>query len=450
MSSGSRPTDRLQLLVLSREESRTVALPTAGQISIGRAIDCDVRVRDPSVSRSHAVIHIGPRVVIQDLGSANGTTIRDRADSHTASDTMSVRQLVGKEAELSIGDTIVLGTVCIVLQRAAPADASRVPQALGDVVTLDPVMRTLYEQATRAAASPISVLLLGETGVGKEVLARTIHARSPRAARPFQAINCAALSDSLLESELFGHEKGAFTGAAQARAGLFEAADGGTVLLDEVGELPLAMQAKLLRVIEERMVVRLGSSRAKPIDVRFIAATNRDLEADHRNGRFRQDLYFRLDGLSLRVPPLRERRGEIEHLARQFLDVACRLIERQPPPEFADDCLAALRAHSWPGNVRELRNVVERAAILCPGSVIRAEDLPASLVGGRMARAATPAAEWADLGTQIQSLERTRIVEALDRSGGVQTEAARVLGISRRTLISRIEEYGLPRPRKRD
>jgi DNA-binding NtrC family response regulator len=453
----ARPAEPFQLVVLSGDQSRIVDLPACGKVSIGRGDGCDVRVRDPSVSRNHAIIHVGATIVIEDLGSANGTTIRDRADGGVLSETMNVRQLVRKKAELSVGDAVVLGAVCIVLRHAAAPEAGQVGDRFGDLAALDPAMRALYAQAERAAATPITILLLGETGAGKEVLARRIHALSPRSGKLFQAINCAALSDSLLESELFGHEKGAFTGALQARAGLFEAAAGGTVLLDEVGELPLPTQAKLLRVIEEKMVVRLGSSHPTPIDVRFLAATNRDLEADHQSGRFRQDLYFRLNGISLRVPPLRERRAEIVPLALRFLDVACRLIERTPAPEFAPECLAALRAYAWPGNVRELRNVVERAAILSAGPAIRVEDLPAHLARvGRPDATGAPPVEpvesdvTPDLATEIRSLERARIVEALERSGGVQTEAARALGISRRTLITRIEEYGLPRPRKRD
>ena len=309
------------------------------------------------------------------------------------------------------------------------------------------------------ARSNINVLLLGETGVGKEVLARAIHAHSPRAKGPFMGVNCAALADSLLESELFGSEKGAFTGAL-ARAGLFEAAAGGTVFLDEVGELPLATQAKLLRVLEERVVTRLGSTRARPIDVRFLSATNRDVEADSRQGRLRPDLYFRLNGVALIIPPLRERPQEIEALATSFLSAACRDLERDSPPAISSAALDVLRRHAWPGNVRELRNAVERAAVMCTDSTILPEHLPPSLLAALRAEkaqassSAPPASagpnQPQNLQAEMKSLERTRILEALERCGGNQSEAARQLGIPRRTLVSRLTELGLTRRRTHD
>jgi two-component system, NtrC family, response regulator AtoC len=468
MSTESSLRQSLQLVVLCEDDVRMIDLRDAEELSIGRGEGCAIRLRDPTVSRNHGVIRVGAKVSIEDLGSANGTTIRDRGDTGAMSETMNIRHLVGRRADLAVGDAIVVGTTSIVLRHVPPGDAGGGPGSPSDVVVLDPVMRDLYAQATRAAPTPINVLLLGETGVGKEVLARAIHARSTRANGPFRAINCAALADSLLESELFGHEKGAFTGALQAREGLFEAAAGGTVLLDEIGELPLTTQAKLLRAVEERAVVRVGSNKPTAIDVRFIAATNRDLEADCSGGRFRPDLYFRLNGLALRIPPLRERPLELEHLARRFLDAACRLVERHPTPRFSQECLDRLAAHSWPGNIRELRNAIERTAILCTRATIRAQDLPDSV-----AKASGPYPAWGaativgmstsslratgsdghdrvePLPAAIRAVERARIIEALERSGGVQTEAARALGISRRTLISRIEEFGLPRPRKR-
>jgi two-component system response regulator AtoC len=447
-------------VVCSGEEIRTLDLPVEGTLAIGRAEGCAVRIDDPSVSRNHAILHVGPRLAIEDLGGANGTFVRERASAGTTAETLNVRQLVKRKADLAVGDTMLFGTASVVV-RHAPAAVVPDLTAPGDgVVVRDPAMRAVYEQAARAAPTPMNVLILGETGVGKEVLARAIHARSPRAKGPFLGINCAALSDSLLESELFGHEKGAFTGALQARAGLFEAAAGGTVFLDEVGELSPTTQAKLLRVLEERVVMRLGSTRPKAIDVRFVAATNRDVEAESQTGRFRQDLYFRLNGISLLIPPLRERPAEIESFARMFLTAACRLIERPEVPAVSLAVLDLFRRHAWPGNVRELRNAVERAAVLCPGQTILPEHLPPSLTrSGRptIANAVPPApvaslprGESASLPSEIRAIERTRIMEALERCRGSQSQAARELGISRSTLISRIEELGLPRPRKRD
>jgi transcriptional regulator with PAS, ATPase and Fis domain len=367
---------------------------------------------------------------------------------------LNVRQLVRRKADLAIGDRILFGTASAVVRRApavelpdlvlaGPADAG--------VIVRDPTMRGIYEQAARAARAQISVLLLGETGVGKEVLARAIHAHSARSTGPFLGINCAALAGTLLESELFGSEKGAFTGAVSARAGLFEAASGGTVFLDEVGELPLGTQATLLRVVEEREVTRLGSSRPRPIDVRIVAATNRDLEAATEDGRFRPDLYFRLAGMSLTIPPLRERPQEIEFLVGTFVRAACRQLDRAASLAVSAAAWELLRAHAWPGNVRELRNAIERAVVLCAGDTILPEHLPPSVL--RTRAPVRPAGERRtdahDLQGEIKSLERARIVEALERCAGNQSQAAALLGISRRTLISRLAEFGLPRPRKR-
>src|SRR5215471_12954875 len=310
---------RLQLLVFSGEGIRSFDLPAVGTMSIGRGEESAVRIDDLSVSRNHAVLHVGTKLMIEDLGSANGTMVRERAGQGGAGGTLNVRRLLGRKAELVVGDTILFGTASVVVRHAPHPDVPDLAPPANGVAAGELAMSLVHQQAARAAPTPINVLILGETGVGKEVMARAIHARSPRAKGPFMGINCAALSDSLLESELFGHEKGAFTGALQARAGLFEAGEGGTVFLDEVGELAPGTQAKLLRVLEERVVTRLGSNRPRPIDVRILAATNRDLEAEIGSGRFRSDLYFRLNGLSLSIPPLRERRGEIEDFARRFL-----------------------------------------------------------------------------------------------------------------------------------
>jgi transcriptional regulator with PAS, ATPase and Fis domain len=285
------------------------------------------------------------------------------------------------------------------------------------------------------ARGQISVLVLGETGVGKEILTRQIHQLSPRAAHPFLRLNCAALPESLIESELFGHEKGAFTGAVTTKPGLLETATGGTVFLDEIGELPLPIQAKLLRVIEDRVIFRVGSIRTRKIDVRFIAATNRDLEVEVDRGTFRRDLFFRLAGVVLRVPPLRERRSEIVAFAREFLSDATP--SGAPVRALSTAAMLWLESQTWPGNLRELRNMIERAVLICDGPVIEVEHLdPAVGVDIRSNRA------------KVAPDDRHRVVEALSRSAGNQSGAARSLGISRNTLIARLEKYGLARPRK--
>jgi DNA-binding NtrC family response regulator len=364
-----------------------------------------------------------------------------------------------------------------------PVESAEVAAANVEAAT---AMDGVFELVERVAASTISVLILGETGVGKELIAERVHRESPREAGPFLRLNCAALSETLLESELFGHERGAFTGAIAQKRGLLETANGGTVFLDEVGELPLSTQVKLLRVIEERRVTRVGGLASQALDVRFVAATNRDLEADIARGTFRQDLFFRLNGVTIVVPPLRERVEEIVPLATSFVAQACRGRERKP--RFTTDAVDLLTSYAWPGNIRELRNVIERAVLLCGDGDITARELPrekmtapltarASIFPSSPAPVAPPSsaalpvpstgefatASWptirdpsavlADsqrtLKSDIEALERQRILDALEKCVWNQTKAAQMLGVSRGTLIARLDQYGIGRPRKR-
>jgi DNA-binding NtrC family response regulator len=297
------------------------------------------------------------------------------------------------------------------------------------------------------ARSNMPVLIFGETGVGKEIVAEMVHRLSPRAQKPLVRINCGAFTETLLASELFGYERGAFTGADRAKAGLLESADEGTIFLDEIGELPLALQPKLLRVLEGGEVLRVGAVRPKHIDVRFVCATHRDLEAEAERGTFRKDLYFRLAAHTEVVLPLRERPGEIPDIVRGLLDEAARAAG-VPTPEVEPDAMRLLERYTWPGNVRELRNVVQRALLLSQGSPIGVAHLPADRL--TMRTAAPPRSrDTSSLELALQAHERQRIVAELERCGGNQTHAARALGMARGTLLARMDAFGLTRPRKR-
>ena len=307
-------------------------------------------------------------------------------------------------------------------------------------VVIDPLMKQVWKLAERAAQVPISVLVVGETGTGKEVVAEAIHAMSPRAGAPFVRLNCAALTETLVESELFGHEKHAFTGATAQKRGFFEAATGGTLLLDEVGELPLGTQVKLLRTLEQWRIVRVGGTAELAVDVRLVCATNRDLETEVARGRFREDLFFRIAAFVIPVPPLRDRRSEILPLAVQFAhEIATDL--HQPAVGFTPEAMDALQQASWPGNVRELRNVIERAVVLSEGQKIGREHLPEQVT--ELARA-TPR-DALDVRQRVANVERETVLAALDAAEGNQTQAARKLGVSRFALIRLMAKHDLKR-----
>jgi len=319
-----------------------------------------------------------------------------------------------------------------------PKEELRPEQPSGIVGESEAIRRVLADIES-VAPTPSTVLLLGETGTGKELLASAVHHLSPRRAGPFVTVNCAAISPSLIESELFGHEKGAFTGALQRRAGRFELAQGGTLFLDEIGELPLDAQAKLLRVVQEREIERIGGNKTIPIDVRIICATNRNLEGEVVEKRFRADLFYRLSVFPIHVPPLRERRGDIPLLVDAF--VRALAMQRGHVPSGVDEtALALLCSYQWPGNIRELHNALERATILARGRVIRPEDLPDLNVPSDAGD--SPAAEGG-LKQRVDSFERSLIEDALRNSGGNQSEAARQLRVSRATLSYKMKAHGL-------
>jgi two-component system response regulator AtoC len=445
----------MKLVVVGQAVFASYALPAGKSLVIGRSESSDLRIDEPSISRKHARIAVGSAIHVEDLGSANGTRVRGE------------RLSPGRPVEVAPGEAFHVGQVMVVAvadKLPAPAlgvRADQVETRRANVVTAaprstrpssgpevhvieDPAMRSLYAMVARVAAGNINVLVLGETGVGKELVAETLHARSRRHAGPFVCLNCASLSEQLLEAELFGYERGAFTGAVQTKVGLLEAAHEGTVFLDEVGEMPLTLQAKLLRVIESGELLRVGAVKPRAIDVRFVAATNRDLEVSIREGIFRQDLYYRLGGAKLVIPPLRERRAEIEPLARGFAARAFRQQGRPGEPGFSPEAIHLLNTYVWPGNVRELRNFVERAVLLSDGPTLSPEHFPVAEMAAALPLASIAPPSASGDGDD----ERARILQVLHECAGNQSRAAKVLGIARSTLVTRLDAYGVPRPRK--
>jgi two-component system, NtrC family, response regulator AtoC len=569
----------LALYLVGAERGGRFLMPSAGEMTIGRGRDCQVVVEDPLASRRHARLHIGESLVIEDLGSANGTTLGKE------------RLVPGERKPVAIGEPFLIGSLAFVVRSSglpylspqrimttsaflariaratkayglarikiertleprwleailagamagddllipiqsgeaavfrAGATAEELDRLMhacvsqlaswevaatgeslrfdphtnaggldavhdflrgnrileirrGGIVLSDPAMVDVHRIVRRVARTAVNVLILGETGVGKDVIASLLHELSPRKDHPFLKLNCATFSESLLESELFGHEKGAFTGAVAVKAGLLENADGGTVFLDELGEMPLEVQAKLLRVIEGKEVMRIGGVKSKPIDVRFVAATNRDLEERAARGAFRSDLFYRLDTVQIRVPPLRERPSEILPLAERFLAQASGQFGLGPL-SFSPAAVAAIQAYAWPGNVRQLRNAVERAALLGNDTVLEPIDLDlpkvnrSAVAPGRTptvknvqdliatspdAAAGRPLPALPDLAgapsswaAARQAEEQQRIVEALQKCGGNQSRAAELLGMPRRTLVRKLGQYGLTRSRR--
>jgi DNA-binding NtrC family response regulator len=463
--------DRGRLSYLDEEgTSREVVL--GERTTIGRADDSDIVVRHQTVSRQHALIRgqeDGTFLAI-DLGSANGTYLNDRP--------------LVVPTRLRGGDVLRIGAMTFEFRLdEAPEDEpgeSVGGETIGDaeppqgvaVFGTGPAMARVFRQMEQAAASPIPVLIEGETGTGKELVARGIHQLSGRAAGPFLAVNCAALPETLLESELFGHRRGAFTGATQDRRGLFETAKGGTIFLDEVGEMPPAMQPKMLRVLEEGEVTPVGDTRPQKVDVRVISATNRDLLAEVDRGSFRNDLYYRLSAFPISLPALRERREDIPLLAKRFLALAAQRNGKRV--RGIDPAALALLTHfDWPGNVRELRNEIQRAvAVVEDGHSISCGQLSAKLsrgtpgtdpgadltfrvpdadVGsGAGGDATTSAAAAAAAGVPAGGLRGARaefearyIGDVLQKLGGNVSRASRVLGLSRVALLKKLKDYGL-------
>jgi transcriptional regulator with GAF, ATPase, and Fis domain len=441
-------------LIVARAGGAPTEVIIGALTSIGRSAGNTVPLDDPHVSRHHAVIrvHEDGRYVLSDLGSSNGTFVNDHR-------VLLPERLAHKDVVRIGGTSLTFIHPPSEIGAAAALDAEDATMS-GEVrsqeltvVGTGAAMEAVFRLMTKAAGSSIAVLIEGETGTGKELVARAIHAVSARGRAPFLAVNCAALPETLLESQLFGHRRGAFTGADRDRLGLFEAAHGGTVFLDEIGEMPFAMQAKLLRVLQEGEVTPLGDTKARSVDVRVVSATNRDLSGEVAERRFREDLYYRLAAFPIALPPLRERTEDIPVLADRFLAAAAhrhrkRILGFDPA---ALDCLVRF---AWPGNVRELQNEVQRAVVLAEdGERVRVDHFSPRVQGaGDGAPAAGPAVppEASSEGASPGALRGARaafearyIADVLRQQGGNVSRAAEVLGLSRMQLHRKLKEYGL-------
>jgi DNA-binding NtrC family response regulator len=435
---------RITLVFRWEGGSEAVDFERARALTIGRGASCDVRIEDPSLSRQHArFIRERDGVRVEDLGARNGVAFRGRQV---------------KSISLASGDHVALGRVTVsvyVLGHEPSAEeratdsvsaAQKSAEAADSMVWAGARMTAVLHTVERAARTRLPILVRGETGTGKELVALEIHRRSPRSAAPLRVVNCGAIPATLVESALFGHERGAFTGADRPHPGIFEQANGGSVFLDEIGELSLAAQAALLRVLETGCFNRVGATREIKVDVRVIAATHRDLDAMVAAHAFRLDLLHRLDGITIELPPLRERGDELPALIEHFLGVATRAW-KVGPKYFDDDALDCLRQHAWPGNVRELRNVVERAVAISDGQQIGVQDLPERLRRSSIDRTPLTVEGTA---TVLSREERRLIVDALRRAQGNRREAAALLGMSLRTLERRIQRYEIGRSASRD
>lgn len=469
-----------KILCLSVREAdglRRVPLPASGEMIVGRGPEADLRLDVPSVSRRHARIVGGDVPAIEDLGSTNGSWVNGAPLAP------------GRFSVLGEGTAVKLGDVVAVVEHVEH-EAQVAPEMPDEVIVVSPSMRAIHERIRLFARGHTPILILGETGTGKEVYSSILVRMSPRASKPFLRLNCAALPGDMVESELFGYERGAFTGAVSAKPGLLESAHGGTVLLDEAGELSLRTQAKLLRALESGEILRLGAVKPRKVDVRLLAATNRDLGKMVQEQGFRADLYYRLAGAEIVLPPLRERMEDLESLAAALLAQATRS-QGLSSKRLSDSALAKLKSHRWPGNIRELKSALERAVLVAEGAVVSAEHVTFVGWGPSLPPAPLPSAPTGAMEISVQGRargdakrpvsvqvvsappidlasvaetvapppaddfyhlkrerERASILAALEQCGGNQTQAAIQLGMPRRTLVKRLTEYGIRVPRR--
>ena len=444
---GMIPAEKSAKLTVSISDGMRIEIPLGiKETRIGRGKEADLQLPDPSVSRRHArIFRVGEQYFLSD-NSKNGTFHEGKR----------ITQLL-----LSGGQTFQIGPYRIHFSReehscssadpptvpfSAPTDSSPIPQTVKapedtssstfGLIGNTTVIIKLIESIRRVGSSELPVLIEGETGCGKELVSRGIHESSRRRDRPFVVVNCGAISPDLIESELFGHEKGAFTGATAQRRGAFEAAHGGTLFLDEIGELPLPLQPKLLRALEQKELKRVGGNDTVRVDVRILAATNRTLREEVARKTFRDDLYFRISTITLHVPPLRERREDILPLALHFLAEAG---SDRPALELSGSAVQFLGTYGWPGNVRELRNAIQRAVVMSAGERLQAEDFGFLLAGKETPPGATPELSL----SRWEQSEKSNILAELARQNWNKTRTARELGIAKSTLFEKLRKYGI-------
>ncbi len=417
-------------------------------IRIGSAKTGDIVVTDPTVSRRHAEIHRSrDGVVLRDLGSTNGTFVGQVRAKEV---------YLGPDTRFRVGRTELVFTPADEIIDVKPSDADHFEHLVGRSVA----MREVFGILERVAPTDLTVLISGETGTGKELACRAVHNRSKRSSGPFIVFDCGAAPENLIESELFGHQRGAFTGAIESRPGVFEMANTGTIFIDEIGELPLALQPKLLRVLEQREVRRLGASHTKPIDVRIVAATNRNLRDEVDAGRFREDLYYRLAVVEMAMPPLRNRLEDLGLLSHHLLQ---RSPHNTAVQSIGSDVIAVFSQYQWPGNVRELNNVIERSLPFTDGATIAVNSLPKALTGPVKADAVArdPSAEsrspivltdpgspmpFKDAKEQlIEAFERQYLIDLLDRHDGNVSKAARAADMDRKTITRLMKKHRITR-----
>jgi len=422
------PLRRGKLVVVSGTDLQKTFSIEGKQVTIGSQEDNHCVLNDPTVSRHHAAIEeTGEGYVLRDLGSTNGTSLSG---------------IPIKEAYLEYGSIIGLGNTR--LQFVPLEETVEIPPSqehyFGDVFGGSVEMKRIFTMLKKISPTDITVTIEGETGTGKELVARAIHSRSQRAKGPFVVIDCGSISKNLIESELFGHEKGAFTGATQARRGAFEMANGGTIFIDEIGELGLEMQPKLLRVLEQREVRRVGGNEVFKVNVRVIAATNRDLASEVQKGRFREDLFYRISVVKIHLPPLREKGEDIPFLTQKFAREFSEQYGSGEGVAVSAEAHEILRHYHWPGNVRELRNVITRAMAMGDGKVLQPRDFIMPLPSEGRPRGTTLDSL---VGKTLEEIEKAAIMKTLEANGGNKSVAARVLGIAYSTLYEKIKKYEL-------